>query len=187
MPAVAKTSPEAILATAHLLLEQGGADAVTMHAIARAVGIRAPSLYKHFSDRAAVMEQLALQGFTDLAERMAEASHADDPFTAMAVAYRAAAHAAPRRYLHMMSAEASTSATVDAARRRAAVPVLDLLRPLVGAERALSVARLLTAFLHGFVTMELAGAFRLGGDPAQDFTEGVHLLREMVERTDAPG
>lgn len=186
MPTVARTSRAALLDAARRLLEQGGAEAVTMHAIARAEGIRAPSLYKHFPDRAAVMEQLALEGFAQLADRMTAAAGEPAPIFAMAHAYRDYARESPERYLQMLSAAASRRPSVDAARRQVAMPILDQLRPLVGALRALSVARLLTAFLHGFVTMELAGAFRLGGDVEADFDAGVRMLHDLLARIDHP-
>ncbi|QJR37691.1 TetR/AcrR family transcriptional regulator [Gemmatimonas groenlandica] len=180
MPAIAKTSADEIAIVAGTLLEQGGIDAVSMHAIARALGIRAPSLYKHFPDRSALLEHLALVAFTALGERIALAASAEDAFGAMAIAYRTFAHESPQHYQHMMSAQTSQLASIDHVRAQAAAPVLAYLAPIVGRARALTVARLLTAYLHGYVTMELTGAFRLGGDPAADFAEGLALLRTVV-------
>jgi hypothetical protein len=34
----------------------------------------------------------------------------------------------------------------------------------------------MTAFCHGFVSMELAGAFRLGGDIDHAFAEGIETV-----------
>ena len=50
------------------------------------------------------------------------------------------------------------------ANAQAAMPVLGIAERLVGAPHALDAARTLTATAFGFVSMELSGAFRLGGD-----------------------
>lgn len=59
---------------------------------------------------------------------------------------------------------------------RAATPVLDLAERLVGRDRALVAARLITAFANGFISMELAGAFRLGGDLDEAYGYGIDVL-----------
>jgi AcrR family transcriptional regulator len=41
---------EIIAATRRLMSETGHADAVTIRAVARAVGVTAPSIYRHFAD-----------------------------------------------------------------------------------------------------------------------------------------
>ena len=51
---------------------------------------------------------------------------------------------------------------------------------LVGPERALEAARLVTAFAHGFVSMELSGAFRLGGDVDEAYRYGVGVLVDAL-------
>jgi AcrR family transcriptional regulator len=56
-----------ILAAATTLLEESGTtEAVTLRAIARRVGISAPSIYAHFPDRDAVLDQVLQGAFTQL-------------------------------------------------------------------------------------------------------------------------
>lgn len=50
---------EIVAAASALLEERGGRDAVTLRAVARQAGIAAPSIYRHFADRDAVVAGLA--------------------------------------------------------------------------------------------------------------------------------
>ena len=58
---------------------------------------------------------------------------------------------------------------------------------MVGSERALDAARLVTAFTHGFVSMELSGTFRLGGDIDEAFRYGVDVLIDALSEGHAKG
>ena len=176
-PAVARTSNEAITVAARALLEAGGPDAVTMQAVADAVGVRAPSLYKRVADRSALLTALADDVAADLARAVAPPAHIKDPARAlrqMAARYRAFAHRAPHAYQLLFSgAGVQPSPGTDAL---ASAGVLRVAETLVGPAHALEAARLLVAFAHGFVSMELAGAFRLGGNVNAAFRYGVDTL-----------
>jgi hypothetical protein len=62
----------------------------------------------------------------------------------------------------------------------AAAPVLDLAARLAGPDHALEAARLVTAFANGFISMELSGAFRLGGSPDDAYAYGVDVLVDAL-------
>ena len=64
--------------------------------------------------------------------------------------------------------------------QRASEPVLRAAGEAVGPDEALDAARLLTAWATGFVSMELAGAFRLGGDVDQAFEFGLTRLERAL-------
>jgi AcrR family transcriptional regulator len=180
VPTPPKTSGDAILAAARTLLEERGSDGFTMRDVADAVGVRAPSLYKHVADRAALLSQLEALGFAELGDRIAAAAEQPEPLVAMAVAYRRFARRSPRLYARMLSPDATRGAAARRWRRDAVAPVLDVLLRVVPADRVLSHARTLTAFLHGFVTMEAAGAFRLGGSVDADFHAGLATVLDGI-------
>jgi AcrR family transcriptional regulator len=68
-----------IVASAAALLDRDGAESVTMRRVAKAVGVTAMALYRHFADRAALLHALADAGFEDLAARVMAAPKPRDP------------------------------------------------------------------------------------------------------------
>jgi len=95
----------------------------------------------------------------------------------MATRYRAFAHRAPGGY-QLLFGVAGTAATAPspAANTLAAAGLLRVTDALAGPDDSLQAARLLVAFAHGFVSMELAGAFRLGGNVDAAFGYGVEAI-----------
>lgn len=188
-PALARTSNTEIIAAGRELLEAGGLGSVTMQAVAAQVGVRAPSLYKRFPSRDALIAAITTATLEDLGERLAPLSHDPDASAGLrelALAYRAFAWANPRAFelLYMNLPLDSRPSVEDTA--RATAPVLALAERLVGPERALEAARLITAFANGFISMELAGAFRLGGDVERSYRYGVDVLVDaLVNERDA--
>jgi AcrR family transcriptional regulator len=66
-----------ILAAAAALLEQtGNEEAVTLRAVAREVGISAPSIYSHFPDREAIVEAVVDGAFADFNAAIEDAANA---------------------------------------------------------------------------------------------------------------
>ncbi|MGA2049398.1 MAG: TetR/AcrR family transcriptional regulator [Terracidiphilus sp.] len=67
----ARPTVERIAAAARRLLDEEGIDAVTMRRVAEAVGITPMAIYRHFPDRAGLLNAVAGQGFEELAARLA--------------------------------------------------------------------------------------------------------------------
>lgn len=172
MPAPERTSLDAIVAAGASILESDGLDAVTMNAVAARVGVKAPSLYKRVRDRDALIGLVSDAATRSLTQRLAEA---EPTITGLAGAFRAFAHAEPAAFRLIMSPIADPELLGAASE-----PVLRLAAELVGPEEALPAARLLTAWVVGFLTMELSGAFRLGGDLDEAFSYGLERLERAI-------
>ena len=61
-----------IAQAARRLLDKEGVEAVTMRRVAEKVGITPMAIYRHFPDRAALLNALADEGFQELADWLAE-------------------------------------------------------------------------------------------------------------------
>jgi len=186
-PTVARTSREGLVAAARALLERDGPAGVTMPAVAAAVGVRAASLYYHVASRDALLRAVEEAALADLTARLAEAADMAPrvALERMAASYRAFARQSPRAYALIHAPPVWDEARI-AARARAAAPLLGVTQRLLGPSAALPAARLLTALLHGWVSMEQAGAFRLGGDLEASFAYALAAAIEGIESGRAP-
>jgi AcrR family transcriptional regulator len=80
----------ACLRAALELLEEGGATALSLRAVARRAGVAPSAPYRHYADRDALLSAVAAVGYRDLAEDLAAAHPAPstvDDLAAVAAAY----------------------------------------------------------------------------------------------------
>jgi AcrR family transcriptional regulator len=101
---------EDIVTGALALIERSGSDeAVTLRAVAREIGISAPSIYAHFADREAIVMAVVLRVFGELAEAIEQgtALAGQDPVARLVAgcgAYVSFGLAHPARYGVLFSA-----------------------------------------------------------------------------------
>jgi AcrR family transcriptional regulator len=156
MPAKATVlSPRArgIVSAARQILEREGPASLTMRRLGDAVGIRAPSLYKHFPDKAAVEVALINDGFEEIARSFeAAVANGENPLAELARAYRIFARSHPHLYRLMTAGPLPRERLRPGVEARAAAPI-------VWAVGDPDRARAVWAFAHGMVILELDGRF----------------------------
>jgi AcrR family transcriptional regulator len=169
----AHLSPRAreIVAAARTLLEESGPAALTMRTLADHLGIKAPSLYKHFPDKHAVEVELIAQMLHESAEAM-EAAETRTPgsLQALAEAHRTYALAHPHLYCLATERPLPRAALPPGLEDRAALP---LLRACAG---DLDLARSAWAFAHGMVILEIHGRFPDDADLEAAWKRGLQAL-----------
>jgi len=188
MPAHSHTSTAAVVAAGRRLLEERGTDALTMRDVANAVGVRTPSLYKRVRGRSDLVRLILENVADELTAELDAAASGGDPVAdlrAMTAVYRGFAHANPVAYTLMYAPQAVPGATARSVRSSATF--LRVVAELAGPGRALPAARTIVAWANGFITMELAGAFRLGGDVQQAWEFGLDRILAAVRAADGTG
>ena len=187
---------ERLLAAAAALLDRGGQGAVTLRAVAEAVGVSHNAPYRHFTDRNALMAAVAEQDFRTLSDGFREAAAsagAEPPLRTAGLVLIAYARAHPARYRLLFSdpdiasgggtlgpaafdAFVAFSAIVRHGQARGRLPALDTIQ-LTG---------LIYATLHGAIDLELGGrAMDRKGLGSIEAT--FDILLALLQRTDAPG
>jgi AcrR family transcriptional regulator len=160
-----------IVVAARDLLDEHGAEALTMRRLAERLGIRAPSLYKHLPDKAALEAAVIATGLEDLAEVLEKARRAaPQPMAALCAAYRGFALAHPHLYLLMTNRPLPREHLPAGVEDRAAAPVLQAVGDLAR-------ARALWAFAHGMVELELAGRFPPDADLDAAWRAGIEAFQ----------
>lgn len=146
---------EEILDVAADLLDAKGPDALTMRRIAEALGIRAPSLYKHVAGKEEIEAGLQERALRSMGEVLETAG--PDPWQ-IAVAYRRWAIEHPRLYDLATRRPLRRGEISEGVESAAAAPVV---AAAGGDEHR---ARALWAMAHGLVDLELADRFPPGAD-----------------------
>jgi AcrR family transcriptional regulator len=179
-PAPVKSSrADAIVAAARQILEQEGLEALTMRRLADAVGIRAPSLYKHFPNKAAVEVALLELGFEEFAAAFETAlAERGETLGALAAAYRGFARNHPDLYRLMTSGPLPRDQLRPGVEAAAAAP---LLRVVGDAD----LARAVWAWTHGMTILELDGRFPSDADLDAAWARGIAAF-EGVANPDVP-
>jgi len=168
-----------IVETALRILEAEGREALTMRRLAGEIGIRAPSLYKHFPDKAAVEIALIEIGFTGMADALdtalaQEDDHGCSPLERLAIAYRRYALEHPHLYRLLTSDPLPRERLQPGVEARAAWP-------LVRTVQDPDLARAVWAFAHGMVILELNGRFPPDADLDGAWRAGVGGFEAAME------
>jgi AcrR family transcriptional regulator len=104
---------EILAATEAMLLETGSVQAVSVRAVADAVGVTAPSIYRHFADKSELIFEVCARHFTALEAYISEACDGiDDPVDSLTALGRAyiefgLANPEPYRIMFMTRADAA--------------------------------------------------------------------------------
>ncbi|HEY6608421.1 MAG TPA: TetR/AcrR family transcriptional regulator [Candidatus Limnocylindria bacterium] len=183
MPTPARTSRDEIVSAARTILEAEGPDGLTMQRVAIAVGVRAPSLYKHVRSRGELVHLVLEDAGAHLADEVGGAIGSGDhrrDLEALARAFRQFAHRHPSAYGLLFANLPDDWRPSQTTLAPATDALFATVVGLAGPDRALEGSRMVAAWAHGFITMELAGAFRLGGDVDDAFSYGIDRLASAL-------
>jgi AcrR family transcriptional regulator len=172
-------TPERVVATALALLDELGLPALTLGAVARALGCHVTSLYTHVASVDDLRRRLAFASLDDLA---AELEHAvadrdrDDAVAAIAGVHCAYARRHPGRMQLLHGVDERADPELAAAGRRAAAPVRAALRSYGLDDAQVRTAHVIfSAMTRGFVQSEAAGVMH-ARDADRAFGELVALV-----------
>lgn len=184
MPHPSRITREAVIAAARALLEEEGPEALAMREVARRLGVRAPSLYGYVDGRDGLIRLLIARGLDELGEALVAATPADasavDRVHAIADGYIDFAFRCPRLFTLALG-PCPDEHVVDAVHgETASAPLMEAVALLTGEETRLNVAQSLWSLVHGYVTLELAGQFRLGGTPRAALHEMIALYCDAL-------
>lgn len=166
-------TPDAVVDAAAAIADKDGLEAVTLARLAADLGVRSPSLYKHVDGLDAVRRALAVRGVAEANRRIERATvgkSRDEAMFALAHAYWQFARERPGLYAASLRAARPGEKDVAAAGESLLGTVLAVLSGYgVKGDDALHATRGLRAIIHGFVSLDAAGGFRLKLDLSESF------------------
>ena len=192
-----RLTEDIVTAALNLIDREGTQEAVTLRAVAREIGIAAPSIYAHFADRDAIVAAVVARLFDELAVAIGigEEGAADDPVERLVdgcQAYVRYGDENPARYQVLFTEPRSVGPVKDRpvmqpgqrpdlpAGTEAFAMLADSIEACVNAGVSASTdivadgAAIWTA-LHGTVTLRAARPLFPWPEPADDFVRGIVL------------
>ncbi|MGA7989098.1 MAG: WHG domain-containing protein [Candidatus Dormiibacterota bacterium] len=157
-----------VIEEAERLADEVGVSNLTLAALAKRLGVRQPSLYKHIAGMDGLQRSISVRAKHELAGVLGPAAVGrarDDAIVAMSRAYRAWAVQHPGRYAAAQRAPLSGDIADMTASEQVVRVVADVIAGYeLRGDDAVDAIRALRAALHGFVTLEAEGGFGLPVD-----------------------
>ena len=179
-------SRDAVVRIALDLVDGGGptgfAD-LSLAKVAAQAGVATPSLYKHVPSLAELRRAVSLVSVEDVTRTVRDATvgrSGPDAVRALAHAMRDFARAHPGRWAALQAApdpDDPADAELSAAADRSVQTFAAVLRGFdLPEDRTIDAIRSVRASLHGFVTLELTGGYRLPDDLDESFATHVSMM-----------
>ncbi|MFC8800225.1 TetR-like C-terminal domain-containing protein [Promicromonospora sp. NPDC057138] len=189
-------SHDAVVRLAVEVVDAGGPSGfadLTLAKVAAKAGVAAPSLYKHVGSLADLRREVSVVAVRELTVAAASATvgrAGADALHALADALRAYALDHPGRYAATQIGPDPDDPAAAPLRDAAADSVQVVVAVLRGFGlpdgRVIDAVRAVRAGVHGFVTLELGGGFRMREDVEQSFAVLVEMLVAGVSALAAP-
>jgi AcrR family transcriptional regulator len=181
MPHGERVNRSAVVQTAADLADAlGDLNRLTLAEVAAKLGIRIPSLYNHVDGLAGLRREVALLGLRELTEAIQSSAvgrAGDTAITAIAHAYRDYATRYPGRYGATLEAPEPGDEALSAAAQKLLLLLLRVFEAydLSGTD-TVHIVRSLRSVLHGFVTLEKLGGFKMAVDLDESFERLIKLF-----------
>ncbi len=155
----------AVVEEAARLVDEEGIEQLSLGRLAERLGIRAPSLYNHVAGLPGLRHDLAVYCARELLAQLTRATVGKaraDAITALADAVRAYAREHPGRYVLTLQAPPPDDQQRAALAEELVSLAAAVLQPYnLGDENTIHAIRSLRSIVQGFVTLEVAGAFKM--------------------------
>lgn len=164
------------------LLARGGSTALTMRALARRIGVSAPTIYAHFRNKEALVDDLVAQGLERLADALREARTGTDRSRLGAVVGAYGRFAEENGALFDLMFPASA-----AARPRGVQAVAEEFRLALSGEQSLGRALATWALVQGAIALDRSGRLPAGTDRDSAIATMLEALVGRGTAAPAPG
>lgn len=177
MPYPSQINREQIVNAAREFIQSESVETLTLSKLAGALGVKAPSLYRHVANKEALLQEVNLATLRELlAAVTVESGSYTDPnsqIIAIVQSYRRFAHDNPDLYILAMTTKPSEGRPNEDVLAQMILPMEALVSQLSGAANRLAALRGLLALVHGYVMLELNQQLQRGGDLDQTFEQVV--------------
>jgi AcrR family transcriptional regulator len=180
MPRGVGLDRDRVLDLAEAIVDEEGADALTLTRLAAAAGVRKPSLYKHVNGLPEITEALVVRAYERLEAALGALEPHDDlraGLPALAHAWRETAAVHPGLYaLSTRTHLAGAPAVAETGQRVLDRLLAHVARWGVEGDDAIHLARSARALVHGFIDLEARAGFGVAVDLDTSFTRAVEAL-----------
>jgi len=177
MPYPTQVTYDQLIETAWELVERDGLDQLSLARLAAQFNIKAPSLYKHIKNKAALIRAVNAYTlerlFAQLYDAIEDNTQPQAQLMAMATAFRAFAHAYPTTYTLAFSTVEPNQRPDPAEQEQAVLPLQACVAALTGDADSLPALRGLLALIHGYCMLELNAQLQRGGDLSATYEQVV--------------